>query len=245
MKEIDFLPEWYKNGIRRQVNYRVQYIILSGVFAVMMVWNFVSAGSVSKARAKYTQMENLQVQSGDASKELEEYKNEIALLHEQEKILDSIDSNINISNILAELSFLVDETIVLSKVELISEAIIDKQDNENISQSMSVVRTSIPGDKSRKLLGNVRFRILIEGVAANGSDVAVLLCKLEDSEYFNHVNMLYTRDSVVKNSVKSQGNVQQETFGELINNQNNTSKEDISVSEFEINCYLSNYIESR
>lgn len=245
MKEIDFLPEWYKNGIRRQVNYRVQYIILSGVFMVMMVWNFVSAGSVSRARAKYTQMENTQIQTENASEELEKYKNEIAALHEKEKMLDSIDSNINVSNVLAELSFLVDETIVLSKVEFISEKINDKSDNGKVQKSMSVVKSSVPVDNSGALLGNVRFRILIKGVAANGSDVAVLLCELEDSPYFNQVNLLYSKDSEVKKETKSMNSVQPDTYDGLANNQNKTSNENINVSEFEISCYLSNYLGTR
>ncbi len=240
MKEIDFLPEWYKNGIRRQVNYRLQYIILSGVFLVMMVWNLVSAGYVSKVRAKCMQMENTQMQSEDASVELDRYKNEIAKMNEKEKILDKIDSNINVSNVLAELSFLVEEKIVLSKVEFISEKFNDKSDNGKVSQSMSVVRPSAQGDNSNDLIGNVRFRIVIKGVAANGSDVAVLLCKLEDSQYFNHVNLLYSKESEVKNT-KTQKN----SFDELMNNQNAKSNENINVSEFEINCYLSNYLKTR
>ncbi|MBN2590243.1 MAG: PilN domain-containing protein [Sedimentisphaerales bacterium] len=241
MKEIDFLPEWYKSGIRRQVNYRVQYIILSGVFVVMMVWNFVSAGSVSRVRAKCTQMKEIQIQSERASTELEKYKSDIAILHEREKILGSIDSKINVSNVLAELSFLIDEKIVLSKVELISEIINDKQNNGNIPQSMSAVRSSVSGDNSGALLGNVCFRVLIKGVAANGSDVAVLLCNLEDSPYFSHVNLLYSKDSEVKNTIK----IQPVNFEESINNQNKTNNGNINVSEFEIKCCLSNYIESQ
>ena len=221
MKEIDFLPEWYKSGIRRQVNYRMQYIILSGIFAVMMVWNFVSAGSVSKVKAKYMEMENMQVHSEEVSRELKEYKNEIAMLHEKEKILDSIDSKINVANVLAELSFLVEEKVVLSKVELISEKL-NNQVNGMNSQSMSVVKSSVPKDNYGTLLGNVQFRIQIKGVAANGSDVAVLLCKIEDSPYFSHANLVYLKDSEVKNA-----------------------KKNINVSEFEIGCYLSNYHESR
>ena len=70
MKEIDFLPEWYKSGRRRQVNYRAQYIILSGVFAVMMVWNYVSATSVSKVRARNMEMGTSRTQSEKVSAKL-------------------------------------------------------------------------------------------------------------------------------------------------------------------------------
>ena len=109
-------------------------IALCGAFMVMMVWNFVSAGSVSRVRAKYMEMEKIQTQSEKASVELDKYKDDISVLNKKEKILDSIDANINVSNVLAELSFLVDEKIVLSKVEFISEKIKDIPDDKNKSQ---------------------------------------------------------------------------------------------------------------
>lgn len=247
MKEIDFLPEWYKSGIRRQGNYRMQYIILSGLFAVMMVWNFVSANSVSSARAKYLEMESIRAQSENASNKLKQYKNEIVMLHEREKMLDSIDSKIKVSNVLAELSFLVDERIVLSRVELISEIIPVKQAKEKSLQSASVVKISgqAPGNIPGAQVGNIRFKVLIAGVAANGRDVAALLCKLEDSPYFNRVDLSYSRDAKIKTAGSSLRNSQQDAAPENLENLNESvqTKENIQASEFEINCYLSNYIQ--
>jgi hypothetical protein len=37
MKEIDFLPEWYKNGRRRRMRYRTQYAVLGCIFVVMHI----------------------------------------------------------------------------------------------------------------------------------------------------------------------------------------------------------------
>ncbi len=241
MKEIDFLPEWYKSGRRRQVNYRVQYIILAGVFTVMMVWNFVSASSVSKVRAKYQEMETRQSQSGKMSAKLDDYKKGIAELHEKEKLLDGIDSKIIVSNVLAEISYIVNEKIVLSKIEFISENIPDKKNAEKALQSVSVVRSSSAnfGSKSGKTLGNVRFKVMISGVAAGGSDVAALLCRLEDSPYFDHVDLSFSKDAEVNKSVirpvTKQDDVRTERSADSV------AGEKIQVSGFEIDCYLSNY----
>jgi len=68
MKEIDFLPEWYKSGRRRQVSYRTQYIALGGVFVVMMVWSLITTHSISKARAQYAQMATNQAQAEKGGK---------------------------------------------------------------------------------------------------------------------------------------------------------------------------------
>jgi hypothetical protein len=39
MKEIDFLPEWYKSGRQRQIGYRAQVLGMGGVLLIMIVWN--------------------------------------------------------------------------------------------------------------------------------------------------------------------------------------------------------------
>ena len=56
MKEIDFLPEWYRSGRQRQMRYRTQYIALGGIFAVMMVWNLVCICSLSSAKTQLARM---------------------------------------------------------------------------------------------------------------------------------------------------------------------------------------------
>jgi hypothetical protein len=241
MKEIDFLPEWYKSGKRRQVNYRVQYIILAGVFTIMMVWNYVSASSASKVRAKYLEMETRQSQSEKVSTELNEYKKDITVLREKEKLLDGIDSQIIVSNVLAEISYVVNERIVLNKIEFISENIPDKKNTEKIQQPVSVVRSSsqASGNKTVKTLGNVRFKVLISGVAAGGSDVAALLCSLEDSLYFSRVDLSFSKEAEVNKAktgtATKQDDVRIESPAESV------ADEKIHVSQFEINCYLSNY----
>ncbi len=57
MKEIDFLPTWYKRGRRRQIGHRTKYVNLVGIFVVMTVWNFIATHLLAKATAKLAQAE--------------------------------------------------------------------------------------------------------------------------------------------------------------------------------------------
>ena len=57
MKEIDFLPTWYRSSRRRQISYRTKYASLVGIFVVMMVWNFIATHLLSKATAKLARAE--------------------------------------------------------------------------------------------------------------------------------------------------------------------------------------------
>ncbi len=245
MKEIDFLPEWYKSGKRRQVNYRLQYIILSGVFAVMLVWNLVSANATKEAWAKNMEMKIKQEQSEKVSADLDDLKKEISSLYVKEEVLDSTDSKIAVSNVLAEISYLVGEKIVLSRIDLISEKIPDRKGDEKTLQSVSSIRysASSAGNNVSVQVGNIRFKVIIEGVAANASDVAVFLCKMEDSPYFSHVDLSYSKDAKVKKATNSINNSQEIASGSSLMQKAGNNSEDsiIGVSEFEIRCYISNY----
>ncbi len=240
MKEIDFLPEWYKSGLRRKVSYRTQYIALGGVFVVMVVWNIIDAHSISKARAQFAQMSTKQAEAEGMSAKLAELKSELRELKEKVESVEEIDSKIDVADVLAEMSFLIDEKIVLNKVVFNAEKIEDKRLADPSSQAGTVVRAvRTKLNEKRKLpLGDVRFRVVIDGVAANASDVASLICKLEDSPYFCQVVPSFSRTAEI--NVTSNPSLRSGTKNV---NSGRESGGKIQVSEFEISCYLANYNE--
>jgi Tfp pilus assembly protein PilN len=240
MKEIDFLPEWYKSGRRRQVSYRTQYIALGGVFVVMVVWNFIATHSISKARAQFAQMSTKQAEAEGLSVKLSELKSELRGLQKKVESIEEIDSKIDVASVLAEMSFLIDERIVLNKVVFDAEKIEDKRRAETSPRAGTVVRAvrTKLGEKRNLPLGDVRFRVVIVGVAADTSDVASLICKLEDSPYFCDVVPSFSRTAEI--NVTSNPSLRSGTKNV---NSGRESRGKIQVSEFEISCYLANYLE--
>jgi len=240
MKEIDFLPEWYKSGRRRQVGYRTQYIALGGVFVVMVVWNFITTHSISKARAQYAQMSATQAEAESLSAKFAELKTELRGLQEKAESIKEIDSKIDVASVLAEMSFLIDKRIVLNKVTFDAEKFGDKQPVEPSPNAGAVVRAvQTQLNEKRKLpLGDVRFRVVIDGVAADASDVASLICKLEDSPYFCQVVPSFSR--TVESNVTSNSSLRSRTKNI---NSSPEARGNILVSEFEISCYLANFRE--
>jgi len=223
MKEIDFLPEWYKSSRRRQFSYRKQYVALAGMFVVMMVWNLNSLNSISKATAELAQVESMQSKARDASNEFAKVQNKVTELQKKAHVIEEIDSKIDVASVLAEMSFLIDKRIVLSKVEFVGEKLLDTQQDQ-ISGGSSVRIAKAGVNKQRELpLSDVRFKVVIYGVAADASDVAALVCELEDSPYFCRVYPSFSRNKTI-NTVGSQ-----------------LASKSYQVSEFEISCYLGNY----
>jgi Tfp pilus assembly protein PilN len=216
MKDIDLLPEWYTRGKRKQQNLRSQYMVLAGVVAIMVVWNLISANSLSSARA--------QLESGGARLEKSQafidaaaqLTAQIDKLNQKTKLLEQIDSRVNIANVISELSFLVDGKIVLSNVILEAGSFEQKQKSGGIR-----VAGSAANNNSEEHFGQVRFTVVIRGIADQTADVGKFVRRLEESDYFSDVSLEFSRNKIIKSA--SAGGEARE------------------VSEFEINCNLANY----
>jgi len=248
MKEIDFLPEWYKSGRRRQVSYRTQYIAIGGIFVVMMVWAFTATRSISKARAQVAQMAEKQAQAQEVSSKFVVLEDEIRTLRKKAESIEKIDSKIDIASVLAELSYLIDEKVVLQKVELIAEKFENKQGTQNSPGTGTVVRAVRASSHNKKEipLGDVRFKVVLAGVAADASDVAAMMCKLEDSPYFCQVELSFSRGDakIVAGrapAIRREAGAGGENAGSKDYIRETATRHEIQVNEFEINCYLANY----
>ena len=228
MKEIDLLPEWYKSGRRRQHSYRTQYIVLCGLFAVIMVWSFTASHSISKVKAALAESGLKGSATADLSEEFAKIKGQIEKLQETAAILNKIDSRIDVADVLAEISFLIGEKVVLSKVEFTAERLMDNPAGNSRSRKATAVR--IAGARSAggrsPAIGSVRFKIMIGGLAPDSGEVAELVCRLEESPYFCQVYPLFSRSTEVKVRTADK-------------------QEALQASKFEIVCYLANYTELR
>jgi len=221
MKEIDLLPEWYKTTKRRQVSYRTQYIGLFILCVIMATWNVLAVHSVSSAQAELSDLEVKKQQVENAVSKAEKMSHQIQSIKEKTQVLDNINDRIDIASVISEISFLLNENIVLNRLDIQAQPFTNEDKGRHQSFSFRIADPK-QGGKSLLHYGSVKFRVLLQGVAKNASVVAELICRLEDSEYFFNVIPSYTRNSDVKNVGDSLTDSQQ-------------------VSEFEISCYLANY----
>ncbi len=242
MKEIDFLPEWYKSGRRRQFGYRTQYVALGGILLVMTVWHFLNLHSVSRIQTQISGNAAELKQTENTSAKLAELQGKISLLNKKQAVLLKTNSRINLANVLAEMSYLIGDKIVIGKVEITAERF-EQQQNKNTEQVAAMVRAAqYDSTKTQTLMGDVRFKIMIRGVASDAADVAALMCRLEESPYFSSVVLCYSRNAQLQTQSGSSNSLQ------TVSDSSDTGKDseqktssDIPVSRFEISCYLANY----
>ena len=219
MKEIDLLPEWYKNSRRHSISFLTQYIVLSSIFMSMLIWCVISAAAVSRGSSEIERLEKQKMQLEKETALFSKYSGLISDLTEKTKTFRQIDSRIDVAAVLAELSYLVDEKIVLSGISFVAEKI-----DGSAKASQSAPRTAQSSGTGNDVLlsGDVRFAVRINGIAKEAADVAQLTIKLEESPYFSQVVPLFTEHTANK-GVGPSGAARKES------------------ADFDIGCYLSNY----
>jgi len=184
MNEINFIPDWYSQGKSRRRSYRTQYIVLGCVFGACAMWSLVSGMALSNAKAAADRQADTDSVSNTAvASEYNHIQADIAKLSRKEQILSKLDNKINVAALLAEISFLLDNNIVLSKIELQPESFSDKLKSAN-SMAVIIGRASV---NTKFLQEPVRCKVILKGIAATAGDVASLISELESSLYLRNV----------------------------------------------------------
>ena len=137
-------------------------------------------------------------------------------LRDKVKILDKLDHKTSIANVIAELSFLVPDNVILSKIDIGLERFEAGATSSNASRVRLLRRGADAADAMPA--EDSRFKVVVAGISAGVEDVAALISVLESSSYFCQVVPGFSRSSKVK---------------------------DFTVTEFEVSCYLANYVQHK
>ncbi len=211
MKDINFLPNWFMAGQADKQSRRRQCIAIIGLFIVLTVWSFVTGSGLATAHARLKTLRDAGQNRTQAAIQYEQASAKLAELKKQQKLLQLAEGRIVPSAILAELSRLISQRIVISEMSVEPEVYTGNAKIETKRRA----KTVSAGKQEQQYF---RYRLKITGLAAEPALVAQLLRNLENSEYFCQV-------------------VPKFSLGRSING--------IDATEFEINCYLANYIEKQ
>ncbi len=226
MNNIDFLPQWYKKDKKQKLKYRVEYSVLAVMFCFMLIWVMSACWRISAKQRMVGQIHKQDCLPEELVNEYESLSNNYTVLQKKANVLANLDSRIDVDKVLGEISFLVNPSIVVSELNLSAE---DADESSNLQEDAGNVlrRATAKGlQKKKKIKGDSKFKVTIKGVAFDPGDIALFVCSLEDSEYFCNVIPSYTRD--LKQKVKFSG-----------------TKDQGSMSEFALECYLANYVKKQ
>jgi hypothetical protein len=200
MKEIDFIPEWYTANQNRKRRYHRQYLLLCALLAVMMGWSFFVGQYIERVRADVEDIQSVFEKGKTKVTEGMALEADIAALRHQATILEAVTPRTPVSTIMAEVSWLIQENIVLTKLAFMNETI-DLDKEQSSAPTASVVQMGAPArenDAAAASLATKRIRVTLSGIAAKPADAAGLICRLEESDYFEQVVPVYTKARKVK-----------------------------------------------
>jgi hypothetical protein len=236
VKDIDFLPEWYKEGHRHRVHMRHQYAILVCAVCAMITYNVTATHRINQVSAGIDRLDDQRRIAEQVVYEFDATNRQLRERQAKVDLIAQIDSKIDVSAVLAELSHIINSRVVLSRLEFISEPMDSaKEENRN---NAAVRPVSVSSGKS-VALGDVRFRIVMGGVADNAGDVGDLAEKLEESPYFRQVYPSVPRTGKIEMTVATAA----PSGGQRDSAPAARGREALQASEFEITCYLANYEE--
>jgi hypothetical protein len=213
MREIDFLPDWYKHGRAEQRKHREFYVAIGLIMLVMIVWSVFANGRVAVVKARNASLQNAKLIQTQGQMEYDAAQNQLEQMQAKQRMLDSIKSNMAVSNVLAEISHLLNGRVVLKKLEIKAEPVPSQNNAKNEIQVYSA-----DSAQPKTFDNKVRYKIVISGLAADAAQVAETINMLEMSDYFFQVIPGFSRNTPVAGR---------------------------QVCEFELTCYLSNYILKR
>ena len=214
MKEIDFIPSWYHQNRRRRVWYLRRYVMILIVTAVWMLGNLIAGGIISNA---YADLESLRssyekgLQKVDQARRLE---SRLLTLSRQDQMLQHFCPRTNISPVLAELSSRIGDRVVLTDLSLIQTSLEDLDSpRQTGSAAVQVKKSGAKGDLAASQSDTV-LKVVLTGMAVDSAEVAALISRLEESEYFARVVPVFSR---------------------------NQQRFDTTITEFEIRCVVSDF----
>ena len=218
MKEIDFIPQWYKADRERKRRYIRQYALMAALFALMVGWGFMINGHIAHVSAEVEEIQTAFEKGRLRGQQATILEGRIAEMRQKTTLLDKIASRTKMTAILGELSYLMGENVILSKLSLQNE-LIQNPEKKGAFASAAVVRASglQKGDQDVVIPASPFHRkVVLTGIAARPADAASLIARLEQTDYFDHVFLVYSKPKKVN---------------------------DRDVTEFEVRCFVADYQE--
>jgi hypothetical protein len=212
---------------------RKQYAALALVFLGMMTFNLTATHRASRVAADLASLEDERMHAEAVIHEFQTVTMQLNALKSKAELMEHTDSKIDVAAVLAEMSYLVDERVVLNRIDVVAKPYAQWRRMHGAQPEM--LRPAQP--PQRKDVGvaeDAVFEILLTGVASHASRVADLVCRLEESPYFRRVYPSFSRNAKVPFGGETASKVRAGGRGA-------TAANTFEVTEFEISCYLANF----
>lgn len=216
---------------------RRQYAILIIFFLAMVTYNTVVTGRISRASAELARLEDRRYWAEGILHEYDAVSKRLESRQAKVASVQQVDARIDVAAVLAEISYIIGDPVVLSRLEFVSEPFPSSETaGDRAKSGVRSAGASRNVDKTASL-GPGRFRVALAGITVDSGEVGALADRLDKSPYFQQVNPLFRDNTIQVSALTSQGPPETDATAKR------KEARSVSVTEFEITCYLANYEE--
>lgn len=185
MREMEFLPSWYRVVRRQRIAVIVQAWATVGLLVVLLVTTGLSKFRLINARAE---LSNVRQQMAVTQKDLDELESMKQLQRrwsEQGEVLAKLGVSVESTRLMGLLAQATPESIALIGLNL--------QTEEKVETVKSVAAARAMKDKEPSI--DRKLRVRVQGVAPSDAEVADLMAKLGAVVFLEDVSMSYSKDA--------------------------------------------------
>jgi hypothetical protein len=189
----------------------VTILIVTGIW---MIGNLIAGGIISRAYADLDSLRSSYEQGLQKVELARRLESRLLTLTRQSRMLEHLRPRTEISAILAELSSCIGDRVALTDVWLVQTPL-DSADSSGPAGALTVQVKSGPASGELMLKSDTVMKVRLSGIAADGAEVASLISRLEESDYFTEVVPVFSKNQMRFNT---------------------------TVTEFEIHCVVADFI---
>jgi len=195
MREIDFIPQWHTNSRRLRVRYRRQCVLIGCLVGGMVVGSLALGLSVAHGQEAVDRTSHTRQAYELIKQRHDQVRSQYTQLMDMRRTLDALDPGIRLAAVLAELTRLVPDRVMVAKLHVTAEPV------SAPGARTKLVLTAGEGEDNSLLRQTEQFKVVVSGLAADPECVTRLVAALEESDYFCRASPGLLRNKTVGDRV--------------------------------------------
>lgn len=185
MKELDFLPQAYRDGARRRVRARRNLLLTTGLLLAMACLHLLNVTRIQSAQAALTALRNGADGWASARERMSELEAQKSRAQRRLRLIRRLEDAAPLDVAIGEIVRLLSDSMALRGLQVIS-ADPDQRAIGPATRDTLAPPNVPPGPR--------RMQACMTGVAANDVEVGVFLGKLSACPLFSDVRLSFSRD---------------------------------------------------
>jgi Tfp pilus assembly protein PilN len=185
MRELEFLPDWYRNVCRRRAWVIAQAWGTAGLIVVMLIWACIAQFQAMRAQHEQKQVEKQLAKSQKDVDELAQLKLDRTIWAERGEVLSKVGLSVESTRLIQTIADCTPATVALTSFNLQTD---EKAEIPKTGAAARAMRDKTP-------LMDRKLKVRINGIAPSDIEVWDLVTKLTAYPFFEEVSPTNSKEA--------------------------------------------------